>query len=263
MDLYIQFSKRRGIFQFVRQVSLILGICGALYPGNLRAQGSIFDKVLETAGQMNDKLLKVTELTDDEENKIGVEVDKKIMKDHQKGTYTKYDVAKIFERVKKNIKRKNIKYRFRIVKDKEVNAFAIVGGMVYLNTGLLDYISSDDELAFVIGHEISHNEYKHCAHKIQYAARASKLSPVLGNVVQIAYNVATVPFSKEDEYQADSGGVAIMQKSGFDKQGALDFFDKLYKMEKKHGVEKRDGLNDFISSHPTAEKRKERIKKEF
>lgn len=222
-------------------------------------QDDLFNQALKTVDKLNSVLLDMTALTDDEENKVGTELDKKITKENTIGKSEKYDVKGIFEKIKKNAKRKKLAYQVKIFNNKDVNAFAIAGGKTYVLTGLLNFIENEDELAFVISHEIAHNELKHCVKKIQYGVQAAKIEPLLGDVVQIAYNVYSTPYSKYDEYEADKLGVELMKKAGYNVKGAITFFEKLKKLEEKYGVDKRDPINDFISSHPTAEDRKKRI----
>jgi predicted Zn-dependent protease len=130
-----------------------------------------------------------------------------------------------------------------------------------VNTGILDFLDTEDEIAFVLAHEISHNEKKHCIKRVQYAALASSVDPSFGEIVQMAYNMYSLPFSKYDEYEADENGVMLMQKAGYNKSGAIAFFEKLEELEKEYGMDQRDAVNDFISSHPTAKDRRERIRK--
>jgi len=260
MELYFQPGKRFGTLQLWAKLIFIIAVF--LFTGAAAfAQDNILEDVLKTTDKLNQELLNVTSISDKDENKIGKELDKEISKKLIITESKKFDVGLIFKKIKAGVSRKKIDYRFKIVRDTEVNAYSIAGGMVYVNTGLLDFVSNDDELAFVIGHEISHNEKKHCIKKIQYAVLASNINQNLGAIVQTAYSVYDIPFTKYQEYEADELGVKLMTKAGYDKKGALSFFDKLKKLEQKYGEENRDALNDFISSHPTAEDRKEKIEK--
>ena len=231
-----------------------------MFSANLQAQDDLIKGILQGVDALNKQMLKITALSDEEENKIGDELDKKIMKDFDAGTEKHFNVKKIFEETKKHVTRKTINYRYSVLKDKTVNAFAIAGGKVYLLSGLLEELQTEDEVAFVIAHEIAHIELKHCVNKIQYSAIAAEIEPNLGEIVLLAYSIYSTPFSKYDEYEADDLGVELMQKAGYKKVGAIKFFEKLMELEKEYQQDKRDPLNDFISSHPTAENRIERIK---
>lgn len=215
--------------------------------------------LLKTADILNETLLDMTALTDDQENAIGEEMDRQISQDLRFTKERKFDLKNIFKKLMKYVERKNINYNYKIVQTDEVNAYAIAGGYMYVNTGILDFLDDENEIAFVLAHEISHNEKKHCIKRVQYAALASSVDPSFGEIVQMAYNMYSLPFSKYDEFEADDNGVILMQKAGYDKSGAVSFFDKLEELEKEYGIDQRDAVNDFISSHPTAKERRERI----
>ena len=250
MGMQIQFRKSIWIIQFV---SIIL------FSQYIFAQEGLFKDLIKTADKLNQVLLDLTEVSDEEENQVGEELDKEIMKKSKATSTEKWDIKKVWNDVLKQVSRKKIKYSYKVIKEKDVNAYAIAGGKIYINTELLDFIKSKDELAFVIAHELAHIELKHCIRRIQHGVNASKIDPTLGVVVQVAYNTYRLPFNKYEEYEADSLGVVMMMKAGYSKQGAIDFFTKLAELEKKYNADKRDPVNDFISTHPFANKRKEKI----
>ena len=221
----------------------------------------IVKDLLKTADILNETLLDMTALTDDQENAIGEEMDKQISQDLRFTNERKFDLKSIFKKLMKYVERKSINYNYKVVQTDEVNAYAISGGYMYVNTGILDFLDDENEIAFVLAHEISHNEKKHCIKRVQYAALASSVDPSFGEIVQMAYNMYSLPFSKYDEFEADDNGVFLMQKAGYDKSGAVSFFEKLEELEKEYGIDQRDAVNDFISSHPTAKERRERILK--
>lgn len=228
---------------------------------NIYAQTDILNEVLKQANKLNETMLEMTALTDDEENAIGKDLYANILKGKSILKDYRYNVNGIFTKLKKYTTRKKIKYQYTIIKDKEVNAFAIAGGKIIILSKLIDFVDSEDELAFIIAHEIAHNELKHCIKKIQYSVRASSLNPTLGEVVNKAYQIYNLPFSKTEEFAADELGIKILRKAGYKKDGAIRFFEKLAKLEKQYGADNRDALNDFISSHPTADQRKLKVSK--
>lgn len=253
MEMHFQLRKSFWLIQFISITFFITP--------NVQAQEGLFKDLLKTADKLNQVLLDLTEVSDEEENQVGEELDIEITKKSKVTNSDKWNIKKVWQDLLQHTSRKNIKYSYKVFKDKDVNAYAVAGGKVYINTGLLDFIKSKDELAFVIAHELAHNELKHCIKRIQHSVTASKIDPTLGAVVQIAYSTYRLPFNKYEEYEADSLGVVLMQKAGYSKQGALDFFTKLAELEKKYQTDKRDPVNDFITTHPYAEKRKERIEK--
>lgn len=221
----------------------------------------LIKSILKTADKINQELLNITAPSDEEENKIGEGLDKEIMKDKKTEKDYKFSIKKIFDNIKKHTQRKKINYRYSVIKDKDFNAYTIAGGKVYLLTGLIDELEKEEELAFVIAHEIAHNELKHCIKRIQYAAKASEINPLLGNLVQIAYNVYHLPFSQEEELEADKLAVELMKKAGYSKDGAISFFRKLQEKEKQYQKENKQSENDFLSTHPNTEERIKKIEK--
>lgn len=203
----------------------------------------------------------ITAISDEEENKIGNEMKKILLEEHRQTTTTKFDIPAIFNRIKSQATRKKIKYEFFILKDDVFNAYAVAGGKIFLNIGLINRLSTKDEIAFVIAHEIAHVELKHCIKAIQYTAKARQIDPRLGDVVQIGYSIYRRAFSKQQEREADELGVRLMMKAGYKKSGAVSFYRTLEKYEPKYSDPTLQTYNDFISSHPTAKERRERIEK--
>jgi len=230
-------------------------------PVQIRAQedGDIIKELLKTADILNETILDVTALSDEEENAVGKELDKQISNDLRFTKERKFNLKKIFNNLMKYIERTKINYNYKVVQTDEVNAYAIAGGNMYINTGILDFLDNENEIAFVIAHEISHNELRHCIKRVQYAVLASSVDPSFGEIVQTAYGIYSMPFSKYDEFDADENGVSLMLKAGYNKSGAVTFFEKLEDLEKEYGMDQRDALNDFISSHPTARERRDRV----
>ncbi|MDP4115257.1 MAG: M48 family metallopeptidase [Bacteroidota bacterium] len=237
-------------------VFLLLGPSLKVY-----AQVDIINEVMKQANKLNETLLEMTALTDEEENNIGKEIYAEVLKSKTVISDYKYNVNAIFNKLLKQTARKKIKYQYTVIRENEVNAYALAGGKMLIHSKLIDFVDTEDELAFVIAHEIAHNELKHCIKKIQYAVRANDINPTLGQVVNKAYQIYDMPFSKDEEFAADELGVKILKKAGYKKEGAIRFFEKLAVLEKKYGQDDRDALNDFVSSHPTAEKRKLRVQK--
>ena len=230
-------------------------------PAQIKAQedGDIIKDLLKTADILNETILDVTALSDEEENAVGKELDKQISNDLRFTKEKKFNLKKIFNNLIKYVERTKINYNYKVVQTDEVNAYAIAGGNMYINTGILDFLDNENEIAFVIAHEISHNELRHCIKRVQYAVLASSVDPTFGEIVQTAYGIYSMPFSKYDEFDADENGVSLMLKAGYDKSGAVSFFEKLEELEKEYGMDQRDALNDFISSHPTARERRDRV----
>lgn len=222
---------------------------------------SFFGALGKLPEQIDKKLLDMTALSTKEENEIGAELRKQILAETGKGTSSKFDVQGIFRKISAKSSRPDLAWECDITAAREFNAFAVAGGKTFINSGMLRALDREDELAFVIAHEIAHNDLKHCVEKIQYAVRAGNIHPLFADVVGIAYDIYKRPYTKEIEYAADKRGVELMMAAGYSKQGAISFFRKLQKFEPTTEDPNIQAVNDFISTHPTAQKRIERIEK--
>ena len=135
-------------------------------------------------------------------------------------------------------------YQFFIVDDKDINAFSIPGGYIYLNKGLLNYVQSDDELAGVLGHEIMHAAHHHVARLQKEQGRLNSQMAIgalvaifarvpgndTGNLLQGMQLLALQKvsgFSQNAERDADHGGVILTKKAGNNPVGLLTFMERL------------------------------------
>jgi len=164
--------------------------------------------------------------------------------------------------------RQDLVYHFRIVKDKELNAFAIPGGFIYVNSGLMD-IASDDELAGVLAHEIGHVAARHSVKKLQtvmgYQIIMSIALGISGKqtmtqAVDVVFNLVSLGYSRKDEFFADKLAVTYVTRAGYNPYGIITFFEKL----KKEAQAKGPNFNlVFLSSHPQLEERIKNVKNEI
>ena len=135
-------------------------------------------------------------------------------------------------------------YRFHIVDDKDVNAFALPGGWLYVNRGLLDYVQSDDELAGVLAHEVIHAAHHHIL-KLQKEQDKLNTQLAIGAIAAIFAKVPATDtgnlitglqlvalqkvngYSQQAERDADSAGFELTRLAGFNPVGALTFMERL------------------------------------
>jgi predicted Zn-dependent protease len=154
-------------------------------------------------------------------------------------------------------------WRFHVVDAELVNAFALPGGFVYVNRGLIETAGSASELAGVLGHEIGHVLLRHSAQQIEKAQKTNLgVSVVCGltnicssNAARVAINVGGAAlfarFSRHDEYQADSAAVGILTRAGYDPQGIVSMFAKLLETREQ----RPDLVEGWFASHPLEEDR--------
>jgi predicted Zn-dependent protease len=149
--------------------------------------------------------------------------------------------------------RKDVPYNVKIIEDGDVNAFSTLGGYVYLNSGTLDFVQSDDELASVIGHETGHIERRHA---VTYPAKAEALNLLLG--ITSLFMPFLSPFgqfgeagvlakaSRTQEIQADQYGLLLMSRAGYDPDAMLSFMTHLQAAHADN-----DGMVDrYLADHP-------------
>ncbi len=154
-----------------------------------------------------------------------------------------------------------ISFNFKAYLTKEVNAFAMADGSIRLFTGLMD-LMNDEELLFVIGHEMGHVVMNHSRKKVVLAYSTSALRKGLasqGNEIgQIASSVVGsfaeqfthAQFSQHEERQADIYGVDFLEAEGYHISSAVSALNKLAALASHH---------TFLSSHPDPEERAKRI----
>lgn len=151
-------------------------------------------------------------------------------------------------------------WNFHVVDDPAINAFAIPGGHVYVNTGLIAAAENASQLAGVMAHEISHVTARHTTEAISRQYGISILAGlVLGQnpnqlaeiAAQILAGGAMARFSREDEREADELGIRAMFQAGYDPRGMAAMFRMLLAQSKSNPGR----LEQFFSTHPTTEDR--------
>ena len=174
-------------------------------------------------------------------------------------------VTEIGERLAKVSDRTDLKYHFSVVQDKEINAFTMPGGYIYINSGLLE-MTNDDELACVIGHEIGHVAAKHIAKKLQAQLGYDILMNValqnasvrqMQQAIDVTFNLVELGYSRDDELLSDRLGVKYAYKAGYDPYAMVSFLKKLNEKDK-------DQMGPvFLRSHPYTSERIKMMEKQI
>ena len=147
-------------------------------------------------------------------------------------------------------------YRFHVLDSKEVNAFALPGGDMFMFTGLYEKLSTDDALAAVTGHEMTHVRMQHWAKAYAKSQERDTLLALglalfhAGRGVQTLASLAdgaiSNKYSRGEEDQADAGGLQNMVDAGYNPQGMIQLFQELQKVSGNGG----SIGGDFLSDHP-------------
>ncbi|MGQ0642660.1 MAG: M48 family metallopeptidase [Gemmatimonadaceae bacterium] len=161
-------------------------------------------------------------------------------------------------------------YQIKAVNATEINAFALPGGPMYVNRGLIASARSEAELVGVLAHEMAHVALRHGTTQASKAylgqtglsllggllGRSSSTSRIVNAVGGFGLNAAFLKFSRDDEYEADATGADIMARAGYDPAAMADFFAFL-RQEQRRDPSK---LERFFSSHPPPADRESRIR---
>lgn len=189
----------------------------------------------------------------------------KMLDDPQRLAY----VQAIGEKIAAQCHREYLAYHFYIIDEETINAFAVPGGHVFVYKGLLDK-TDEDELAFVLGHEIAHITARHGVKRLQASLGFTFLSvPLLflgdeqagkatHDLANRLFTIVSQGYSRSDEFQADALGMAYTLKAGFDPEASLSLF-KMFKEQ----AQKVNEIPFYLRSHPTPDQRIENAKKEI
>lgn len=160
--------------------------------------------------------------------------------------------------------RGEVRYRFFLVNSDVVNAFAVPGGYIYVTRGIVERMTSLDQLAGVLGHEMGHVEFRHSARQIGRAHAAQVgigVTAVLvgggrsGDVATqgagLAARLALQRYSRDQERESDRFAVDVTTRAGINPGGIVAFFEVLRQVEGSRPNE----LEYFFSSHPLTDDR--------
>jgi Zn-dependent protease with chaperone function len=151
------------------------------------------------------------------------------------------------------VQRKDVPYSIKIIKDSQINSFATMGGFVYVNEGLVDFVQSDDELASVVGHETGHIERRHVITTNSKAeilnllfGIASIFSPIIYEFGGLAEAGLMAKIERGDELQADRYGLQLMSRAGYDPESMVTMMAHLGVLQDEHS----DAVSKYLEDHP-------------
>lgn len=136
-------------------------------------------------------------------------------------------VAKVSER-------RDLPWTFEILNVREVNAISLPGGFIYVTRGMMNFLKSDDELAFVLAHEVGHVDRRHHVSLIERNFFFTLVivlifgrDPTAAQIADFARFLITRGFGREFEFEADEVGVRLTHRAGFDAGAGLGFMERL------------------------------------
>ena len=211
--------------------------------------------------------LQLTRTSEASEMKLGAKMSEAFLRDFRENRKRLPRVQGIGARLTPHLRRKGIQYRFHVLESPRINAYSMPGGQILVLRGLLDAVHSDDELAYVIAHEISHVDLRHCIERCQYEQRLNQL----GKLIDLTRSLATQSYSKYQELDADAHAIRLMQDAGYDSRASLRLIHRMRQAsppthpsqartplgEVGHSLE--DALGSYLNSHPSWSERIERL----
>ena len=159
------------------------------------------------------------------------------------------------------------RWEVNLIASKQINAFCMPGGKIAFYTGIIDILKlTDDEVAMVMGHEVAHALREHARERMGKQAAtsigANVLSSVLGlgnagnTVLSASANLLTLKFSRDDETEADTVGLELAARAGYDPRAGITLWRKMQQASK-------GAPPQWFSTHPASDSRIKEIEKQL
>lgn len=234
-------------------------VATSLIVGTPQASQAIswFDILLQGA-----RVVQLSNMSTSQEIQLGQQINQQIVTEDVRlygNRQLNQYINQIGQRLAKNSDRPDLPYTFQVVDDPGINAFATMGGFVYINTGTIAAADNEAQLASVIAHEIAHISGRHAVKQMRQTAIAQGISTAAGvnnsQAVQLGVQLAlSRPRSRSDEYDADQKGLQMLRRAGYAESPMVSFMQKLLA-----GSQGR--VPTFLSTHPPTTDRINNLKK--
>ena len=173
-------------------------------------------------------------------------------------------LEEMFIRIVEANPRRDVEFRLTPLNSREINAFALPGGFVFVTRGLLELVEAPEELAGVLGHEVAHIAHKHGMNalirqvglvtlaRLLLRSAEGDNQEMLETLAGLSINLLKSGWSREAEYEADASGARIAAAADYDPAGLIGF---LTKMQELQGDRQRDLVSTWFATHPPTEER--------
>ncbi|MCL2926926.1 MAG: M48 family metallopeptidase [Trichodesmium sp. MAG_R01] len=252
LSLISQSSYRRILYPLISVIVAVSLCTGTVLP----SQAIPWRELIFRGIQM----ISISNLSKTQEVELGKQINQQLLKSGNIKLYSDRAAKKYIDRIGQRLvlasPRSDIPYTFQVVEDDSINAFATMGGFVYINTGLMKAADNEAELASVIAHEIAHIADRHALKQLRQTLLAQGLATAAGVdnsvAVQIAVELALRrPKSRQAEFEADQIGIETLGKAGYAQYAAITFMQKLLK---------KSSPPSFLSTHPATSTRISQMK---
>ncbi len=215
-------------------------------------------------------------MSEHEEIKTGREMHEKMMADgvaYEDEKVQAY-VNRIGQRLARASDRPNIAYTFTVVDNNAINAFALPGGYIYINRGLMIYLDNEAELAAVLAHEIGHVTARHAVRQKTAAATNKAMAQIayvftgsadLANASNTYGTSLVRGYGRDHELEADSEGAAYLHNAGYDPNALLEVIGVLKEQEQYNRVKaessgkKPQSYHGLFATHPRNDRRLQQV----
>jgi len=191
-----------------------------------------------------------------------------ILRDQQVQNYVERVGQRLVDAIPSQFQHPEFQYYFKVVNARDINAFALPGGPMYVNRGMIEAAKTEGEMAGVMAHEISHVALRHGTAQATKGQKYGLLAGIagiagtilsgssqVGQLAQAPFAVYLLKFSREYETEADVLGAQIMARAGYDPRDLAHMFQTI---ERQGG----GSSGGFLSSHPSPNDRYARINRE-
>lgn len=250
----MSYRERRRWFYPLVSVMVALGLI--LSPMSHPAKALPWDRLLFQGIQ----ILQLSNISDRQEVQLGNQINDQLVGSqvrlYRNARINRY-VDQIGQRLAAASERPDLPYTFQVVRDDNVNAFATMGGFVYVTTGLLSTVDNEAQLAGVMGHEIAHITERHALKQMRQAAVTRGIATAAGvdtnRLVNLGVEFALKrPGSRSDELEADRKSLQMLAKAGYPPSAMVAFLEKLLD---------QPSPPSFLSTHPATNDRISAIQK--